>query len=125
VSRFYESGYDVFRRTIDDHGNAFFDLVDRGIRGANAARDARSVELLQEWLERPRRDFAVDRRGEFAACDDNRACEPLPVNKRVATDFLWQRSPFQLYALGDGFIESAGIDFLLPYWMARYYGVIR
>ncbi len=125
VSRSYEAAYDIFRRTTDDHGNAFFDLVDRGINGPQASRDARTVLYLQQWLERPRRDFAVDRRGDFPACGENRACRALPVNMRVATDFLWQRSPFQLYAAGDGFIESAGIDFLLPYWMARYYGVIR
>jgi hypothetical protein len=125
VQRFYEAGYNLFRRATDDHQNAFFDLVDRGINGPSPGRDARTITYLEQWLERPRRDFAVDRRGEVAACGENRACEPLPVHKRVATDFVWQRSPFQLYAYGDGYIESAGIDFLLPYWMARYYGVIH
>lgn len=121
----YQAAYGLFRRATDDHGNAFFDLVDRGIEGPRVARDARIVDLLTAWLERPRRDFAVDRRGQVRACGDNRACEPLPVNQRVATDFLWQRSPFQLSALGDGYIESAGIDLLLPYWMARYYGILQ
>lgn len=125
IKRSYESAYDIFRRTTDDHGNAFFDLIDRGIKGPEATRDARALVLLEAWLERPRRDFSVDRRGQVDACGENRACQPLPVNQRVATDFLWQRSPFQLYALGDGYIESAGIDFLLPYWMARYYGLIQ
>jgi hypothetical protein len=41
----------------------------------------------------------------------------------VRTDFLWQRSPFQLVGGGIGNIETAGIDYILPYWMARYYGV--
>jgi len=26
---------------------------------------------------------------------------------------------------GSGLIESAGVDYILPYWMARYYGVIN
>ena len=34
-----------------------------------------------------------------------------------------QRSPFQLAAGGAGIIESAGIDYILPYWMARFYGL--
>jgi uncharacterized protein (TIGR03437 family) len=42
---------------------------------------------------------------------------------RPPTDFLWQRSPFQLAVGGAGIIESAGIDYILPYWMARYYGL--
>ena len=32
--------------------------------------------------------------------------------------------PFQLKGGGSGIIENAGVDYLLPYWMARYYGVI-
>jgi hypothetical protein len=47
----------------------------------------------------------------------------IPVDQRVTTDFLWQRSPFQLFGGGGGFIENPGIDFILPYWMARFYGV--
>ena len=46
------------------------------------------------------------------------------MKDRVRTDFLWQRSPFQASGGGDGFIETAGIDFTLPYWMARVYGVV-
>jgi hypothetical protein len=31
--------------------------------------------------------------------------------------------PFQLSGGGDGIIETAGVDYILPYWMARYYRV--
>ena len=55
----------------------------------------------------------------------SRACEPIPVPQRITTDFLWQRSPFQLAGGGYSDIEGAGIDYTLPYWMARYYGVIQ
>jgi len=53
----------------------------------------------------------------------NQACQPIAVPLRPPTDFLWQRSPFQLAGGGDGFVECAGIDYILPYWMARYYSV--
>jgi len=52
------------------------------------------------------------------------ACQPVPVPLRPPTDFLWQRDPFGLTGGGLGTIEGAGIDYILPYWMARYYGVI-
>jgi hypothetical protein len=120
----YLDAYDVLHRTIDDHGNAHFNLIDRVLRGPDGARDAATAELLRVWLRRPRRDFFVDLRNVVAACGDNRACQPVPVEQRVLSDFLWQRSPFQLFGGGDGFIENAGIDFLLPYWMARVYGVL-
>ena len=48
------------------------------------------------------------------------------MNERVNTNFLRQRSPFLFYCnpRGDGTIEFAGIDYLLPYRMARRYGVV-
>ncbi|WP_321475450.1 hypothetical protein [uncultured Paludibaculum sp.] len=55
---------------------------------------------------------------------ENRGCEVVPVPERPATDFLWQRSPFRLYGGLYGTIEGAGIDYILPYWMGRYYGVL-
>lgn len=120
----YKRAYDVLRRTTDDHGNAHFNLMDRAINGPNAGRDAETRRLLDEWLARPRRDFITDMRGLVAQCGD-RACTPLPVAARAYTDFLWQRSPFQLTGGGGWPVESSGIDYLLPYWMGRYYGVLR
>jgi hypothetical protein len=119
----YENAYDIQRRTTDGHQNAHFNMIDHALRGPDAARDAETVALLDAWLLRSRRDFRVDLRGAVPVCL-NFACRPIPVELRVPTDFLWQRSPFQLTGGGDGFVESAGIDYILPYWMARYYGVI-
>jgi hypothetical protein len=53
--------------------------------------------------------------------DNCRSATVLPVADRVPTDFLWQRSPFQLDADRSPLHESQGIDYLLPYWMLRYY----
>ena len=60
----------------------------------------------------------------YAACGDGRACAVIPIVERVPTDFLWQRSPFELSGGRGGDIEGAGIDYLLPYWMARYFGIV-
>lgn len=120
----YLSAYRVFRRTVDDHGNAHFDMIDRALEGPDPRRDDRVVALLREWTRRPRRDFSIDFRGKVALCGDDRACDPLPVVDRVRTDFVWQRSPFQIVGGGGGFIETAGVDFLLPYWMGRVYGTV-
>ncbi len=119
----YLDAYDTFRKTVDGHGNAFFNVIDRALRGANAKRDAETIESLAAWLLRPRRDSYVDLRSKYRMCGGDRACNPIPVVERVRTDFLWQRSPFLLYGGGEGKIESAGIDFILPYWMGRYYGM--
>lgn len=123
----YLDTYNLLRRTTDDHGNAHFNMIDRALRGANEQRDAATREMLAAWLQRPRRDLWQDWRNKarFAACGDDKACAPLPIIDRIYTDFLWQRSPFLLFGGGYGKIEGAGIDYILPYWMARYYDVIQ
>jgi hypothetical protein len=122
----YMNAYNVMRRTTDDHGNGHFNMIDRGLKGTNSSRDAETRSLLEDWLRRSRRDEWVDWRGDarYTACGEDRACNSIPVVDRVRTDFLWQRSPFLLYGGGQGNIEGAGIDYILPYWMARYYGVL-
>jgi len=52
------------------------------------------------------------------------ARNPLPIAERPPTDFLWQRSSFMLDGGGNGNVQYPGVDFLLPYWMGRYYGFI-
>jgi hypothetical protein len=54
-------------------------------------------------------------------CSAGQAVEPLPVADRVHTDFLWQRSPFKLDGQYNPKQREAGVDYLLPYWMLRYY----
>jgi uncharacterized protein (TIGR03437 family) len=119
----YRKAYDVLRNHTDDHANAFFNMIDRALSGPNSTRDAETRTLLEQWLLRPRRDFPVDLRTKVPVCGDQ-ACQPVPVPQRINTDFLWQRSPFQLVSGGDGLIEGPGIDYILPYWMARFYGVV-
>jgi hypothetical protein len=121
----YLKAYNTLRRTTDDHQNAHFNMIDCAIKGPNRARDHATVEYLQEWLKRPRRDPWVDLRGQIEACGgEDRACHAIPIIQRPTTDFLWQRSPFLLFGGGVGVIEGPGIDFILPYWMGRYFGVM-
>ena len=108
----YIATYRTFRSIIADHGNAFFNVIDRAVIGPNAQRDAETVRLMAQWLERPRRDLYVDLRGKYEACGSDRACDPIPVAERVRTDFLWQRSPYLLFGGGSGRIETPGIDFI-------------
>ena len=121
----YMQAYTTLRRTTDGHANAHFNMLDRSVRGPDGQRDAETRALLAAWLRRPRRDVGVDWRGVYPACGPpDRACAPLRVEDRGGTDFLLQRSPFGLVGGGAGTIEGAGLDYLLPYWMARYYGVL-
>src|SRR5262249_7501281 len=122
----YMDAYELLRRTTDNHGNAHFNMIDRALRGPDARRDHETLDLLDQWLERARRDEWRDWRNnlKYLACSDVNACNPIPVIDRICTDFLWQRNPFLLWGGGYGTIEGAGVDYLLPYWMGRYYAVI-
>jgi hypothetical protein len=119
----YERAYAIARDYTAGHQNAFFNMIDNALHGPDSRRDAETIMLLDLWLKRPRRDLFVDLRGKVAVCGDE-ACQPIPVDQRTPTDFLWQRSPFQLFGGGSGTIGNPGIDYILPYWMARYYGVL-
>ncbi len=119
----YEKAYEIERNHTASHQNAFFDIVDRALRGPDAGRDAEARALLDQWLQRSRRDQYVDQRAVVPVCG-LQACQPVPVPLRPPTDFLWQRDPFQLTGGGSGVIESSGVDYILPYWMARYYDLL-
>lgn len=117
------AAYQVARNYTATHQNAFFNMVDRALRGPDPARDAETRNLLDQWLQRSRRDIFVDASKNVAVCGAE-ACQPIPVPLRPPADFLWQIDPFQLSGGGLGQIEGSGLDYILPYWMARYYGVI-
>jgi hypothetical protein len=122
----YLSAYQYFRDATKNHMNAHFNMIDRALNGPDAARDADTPAYLFQWLQRSRRDFFVDHRGQYSSCvSPDQSCDPLPIPQRVPADFLWQISPFQLDGGGSGLIEGAGIDYILPYWMGRYYGVVN
>lgn len=118
------SAYQIVRNYTASHRNAFFDIIDYALNGPNASRDAEMRTLLEQVLLRPRRDNYVDLTKTVPLCGSE-ACQPVPVALRPPTDFLWQRDPFQLSGGGSGIIENNQIDYILPYWMARYYGVIQ
>jgi hypothetical protein len=50
-----------------------------------------------------------------------RAAKPLAVAERKGADFLWQKDPTILDGDQDATWEPPGADFLVSYWMIRYY----
>ncbi len=123
----YASAYQLVRDHTAPQLNGFFDVVDRGLNGVDVNRDSENRMLLDQLLTAPTRDVYVDLTNSVAVCG-SQACAPVPVPLRPPEEFLWQVSPFQLTGGGtgggSGLIEDNGIDYILPYWMARYYGVI-
>lgn len=123
LRRSFIKKYEILPRVTRPHMNALFNMYDYALRGADEARDQETRDSLEGLLERGFRSRYVDLRDRYPACAENISCVPIPVRERTYADFLWQRAPFELLYQGDGSLESPGIDYLLPYWMARYYGV--
>jgi hypothetical protein len=112
------------RKATRTHSNAHFNMIECALTGREPTRDAETISALEQLLCRGFRDRPVDLNGKYKACDLNKACDPIPVVERPYADFLWQRDPFGMKRDGDCSLESAGIDFILPYWMARCHRVL-
>jgi hypothetical protein len=120
---YYKAAYDFEWRILAGQSNAHFNMIDPALKIPDPGRDDQTGVFLREWLTRPRRDYYVDLSGTYATCGPNRSCELIPVPLRIASDFIWQRIPYQLSGGGAGMIETAGIDYILPCWMARFYNL--
>jgi uncharacterized protein (TIGR03437 family) len=121
----YQQAYGILRDHTKTQQNAHFNMIDRALNGADAVRDAETVAMLDQWLQRPKRDPYVQLEGVLPSCNaPTEACSPVPIPQRPTTDFLWQRDPFNLMGGGYGTVEGAGIDYILPYWMARFYAIL-
>ncbi len=145
-------GMAILRRFIGHHQNAllngFYYAADPG---SKAALGAENENLLTRWLRMPRRKFRIDLTndptiekipytlplnpallypgGGSSPQTILIAKSPIPVEKRIAAGFQWSVSPQRL-TLGYPYnpnphAEGESLDFLLPYWMARYHGAIR
>jgi hypothetical protein len=144
---YWERGWKAFRilrQALGHHQNAHFNMCEIALSpAALMERGGETREELRLWLQRSRRSTTFDLSGTVATtvysppvtlslpgADDppgpvTIAAHPVPANLRPYTDFLWQRSPFQLQSGGNGTHESPGVDYILPYWMGRYYGVFE
>ena len=139
----------VMRHYIGHHLNAHFNNTYLAFDPASRARlGAENENLLSRWLSWPRRRQRVDLHGDptiekvdftppldpgslYPAGHQGTvqiAKYPLPPDQRIGSGFMWSVSPCQLdpgYPAGpDANIEGETLDFVLPYWMARYYGAI-
>jgi hypothetical protein len=116
----------------------------RGIREANAVTGPwymystgdRDPEVLYDTLwqmtqfqDPPFRDHVVENSKDpdivkNPAASEPEAMYPLPFYKRAGDMVVWHRSPYALDGGSDSGEERTGCDYLLPYYMGRYYGYI-
>ena len=82
-----------------------------------------TVDPVSVWLDELQDQYPWIR--ELMGDVSPQALDAYPVDQQCPADFRWQRNPFQL-SCGGGNPRQVypGVDYLLAYWMGRYYGVI-
>jgi hypothetical protein len=129
---------EISRDVIGHHDNAWFDAVyGTGVPARARAMGAKVKDELEQWLQRPRRGFTVANSQDASVAKvlyssplqlqtppQLVAVHPLPIAKRTPSDFIWQRSPFQLDGSDSPYEQPPGIELLLPYWTARSFGML-
>ncbi|MFA5787617.1 MAG: hypothetical protein WDA71_11680 [Actinomycetota bacterium] len=155
VREIFRQALSVLDNTTGDDLNAHFEAITYALTGEDYRRDAAVQHVRDWLDYRARIDLGgpttnSTRCGVDLTCIPNdqtdlvfdvagqpvtvskpgtatkmRATTPLPIAQRPPTDFLWQRVPQELDGY-EGFTHRApGIDFLLPYWMIRYYTEVK
>ncbi len=56
--------------------------------------------------------------------EPSESLEPLASYQRKPDMVIWHRNPYELDGGADSGEERTGCDYMLPYWMGRYYGFI-
>ncbi len=143
-----ERSHSMVRRAIGHHENAYFQTIDAAVDPALAPALAPAIEdELRRFASRSRREvtvlhsqdpnvqkdyyvvpFSYQKTATAGTLVPKKSLEakyPIPVEKRIPTDFLWQRNPFQLDNHGNPNKQNPGADLVLPYWMARHYKLVK
>jgi hypothetical protein len=110
---------------VKDHKNVFFSYIHASQAPSGTVQaviNAANTQLGQ-FPPPPHAHVAVDNTGKYPA---SAGCPGLSsvatdVKDRTASDFIWQRQPFNLKTAGDPKKVYPGVDFMLPYWMARHH----
>ncbi len=112
---------------VADHKNVFFAYIYGSQVGASAASIiAAHTDQLRQFPVPPNVSVAVDNRASYAEDPDcpGLSATAIDVADRVPASFLWERNPWTLVADAEPHKLYPGIDYLITYWMARYYGYL-
>ncbi|MBN2107859.1 MAG: hypothetical protein JW832_10585 [Deltaproteobacteria bacterium] len=120
-------------RYVQNHRNTHFSFLYAAATG-DASRMDEALRSLRELSLKPLRDWSSPLHGidfyppRFVLLYGDVSDYVVPVHLRKPTEyFIWQKSPFDT-GTGEldteGLHAATGLDFILPYWMGRYYGFI-
>jgi hypothetical protein len=113
--------------TCEPDGIPFYDFVYNRYSGKRVPL-ARAVEQLRDWpLDMI--EWTVDTsRREDVKIDTTPGLDPGFLTRMVPRSEMglctWDQEPYKTSIGNDGAREEKGVDWLLAYWMGRYYGLV-
>ncbi len=124
---------------VESHRNTHFILLTEigarqaGVPGLPAEQLEAALDSLRCLRLRPLRSWPSPLHGQgrrpplLSMMQGKAARYVLPVHlRKPSTHFIWQKDPFDPGSGPvdlDGEVEATGVDFLLPYWFGRAYGL--
>lgn len=115
---------------VENHKNVFFAYIYTS--QANPYENTASViashtDQLRQFPSPPLISIDTDNTGKY---EENPSCEGLSktaidVKDRVRAGFLWEKNPWKLKEAAEPNMLYPGVDYLIAYWMARYYGYLQ
>jgi hypothetical protein len=114
---------------VKDHKNVFFSYI----YASHAASGKATQSVIDEANKQlalfpapPNVDRDIDNKGKYPAsskCKDQTAVA-IDTSDRRPEYFAWQKHPFYLTYDGNPKTVWPGVDYLLPYWMARVHAFL-
>jgi hypothetical protein len=115
---------------VEDDKNVFFAFLYASQAPAGTDLTAMidfHVDQLAGFRTAPNQAVPVDVRDlypEDPSCPDQSAIA-IDVSQRVPASFIWERKPYNWYDAGHEQRLFGGVDYLLAYWLGRYYRYIE
>jgi hypothetical protein len=114
---------------VATHKNVFFAFLYASQAPADGTADiiATHAYQLAGFPPPPNKSVPIDLRGIY---QESSSCHGLSsvavdVGQRAPATFLWERQPWKLKDSGVPNRLYGGVDYLLAYWLGRYYGFIE
>jgi len=120
---------DAMWSSVADHKNVFFAYIyaSQAVATDNVSQViADHTDQLRLFPSAPNTAYPVDNTAEYPEdpnCPDLSSVA-IDVDDRVPSTFMWERNPWKLVSLGEANKLYSGVDYLIAYWMARYYGYL-
>jgi len=119
-----------FWPVVKNHKNVFFSYIytSMGPKSSNmTAPIAAATTQLKQFPAPPKAEITRDLTKKYPASTKckGQSSVAVDVKDRLVEDFIWQREPFKLKITADGKLVFPGSDYLLTYWMARWYGYLK